>query len=135
HLVVPSAFGPIEWHVHELIYGYVPAIVAGFLLTAVPNWTGRLPIVGTRLLVLFLLWVAGRVVVLTSVWVGAGLAAGIDVSFLALLGGVIAREILAGKDVRNLKVLFGVALLFVGNTLFHLEAITGFGSGYGTRLG
>lgn len=135
HLVVPSAFGPIEWHVHELIYGYVPAIVAGFLLTAVPNWTGRLPIVGTRLLGLFLIWIAGRLVVLTSAWVGAGLAAAIDVSFLALLGGVIAREILAGKDARNLKVLAGVTLLFVGNVLFHLEAIAGFGSGHGTRLG
>ena len=45
-LAVPSAFSPLEWHVHELIYGYVPAIVAGFLLTAVPNWTGRLPVTG-----------------------------------------------------------------------------------------
>jgi uncharacterized protein involved in response to NO len=39
-LSLPTALAPIDWHVHELIYGYVPAIVAGFLLTAVPNWTG-----------------------------------------------------------------------------------------------
>ncbi len=44
YLTLPSAFTPTEWHIHELIYGYVPAIVAGFLLTAVPNWTGRLSV-------------------------------------------------------------------------------------------
>src|SRR6476659_10108247 len=51
-LVLPSAFSPLEWHVHELAYGYVPAVAAGFLLTAVPNWTGRLPVTGTPLLAL-----------------------------------------------------------------------------------
>lgn len=135
HLIVPSAFGPIEWHVHELIYGYVPAIVAGFLLTAVPNWTGRLPVVGTRLLALFLTWIAGRVAVFSSLWIGVAMAAAIDLSFLVLLGSVIAREIVASKDVRNLKVLAGVALPLVGNAAFHLETIAGIGNGLGTRLG
>ena len=51
-LAVPTALSPLEWHAHELVYGYVPAIVAGFLLTAVPNWTGGLPVTGTPLLVL-----------------------------------------------------------------------------------
>lgn len=41
---IPSAFGPVEWHVHEFLWGYLSAVVAGFMLTAVPNWTGRLPI-------------------------------------------------------------------------------------------
>ena len=63
---------PIEWHVHELVYGYVPAIVAGFLLTAVPNWTGRLPVVGTRLAALFGISVAGRFAIFFSSWIGAG---------------------------------------------------------------
>ena len=52
-LEVASAFAPIDWHVHEMLYGYLPAIIAGFLLTAIPNWTGRLPIQGMPLLVLF----------------------------------------------------------------------------------
>lgn len=60
HLVLPSALSPIEWHVHEHVYGYVPAVIAGFLLTAVSNWTGRLPVVGTPLLLLFLTWAGGR---------------------------------------------------------------------------
>jgi len=135
HIDLPSALAPIEWHTHELIYGYVPAIVAGFLLTAVPNWTGRLPVVGTRLAVLFLTWVAGRIAVLSSLYLGVWLSAAIDMAFLAALGYVITREIIAGENTRNLKVLAGVALLLVGNGLFHLEANTGIGAGHGTRLG
>lgn len=135
HLVLPSALGPIEWHVHELVYGYVPAIVAGFLLTAVPNWTGRLPVVGARLAFLFGLWVAGRMAIFFSLWIGTGVAIAIDLAFLAALGGVVAREIIASGNTRNLKVLAGVGLLLVGNVLFHLEWAAGIGSGYGTRLG
>jgi uncharacterized protein involved in response to NO len=134
-VMLPTAFVPITWHVHELVYGYVPAIIAGFLLTAVPNWTGRLPVVGTPLLVLFLIWIAGRIAVLISSWIGAAVVASVDLAFLAALGLVIAREIVAGSNWRNLKVLAVVALLFVGNALFHLEVITGFGDGLGTRLG
>jgi uncharacterized protein involved in response to NO len=135
HLALPSAFEPIEWHVHELVYGYVPAIVAGFLLTAVPNWTGRLPVVGMRLATLFAIWVAGRIAIFFSLWIGAGIAAIIDLAFLVALGFVIAREIIASKNTRNLKVLVGVALLLTGNGLFHLEALGGVGDGHGTRLG
>ena len=52
---------PVDWHVHEMLYGYLPAVVTGFLLTAIPNWTGRLPIQGMPLLVLVSVWLAGRV--------------------------------------------------------------------------
>jgi uncharacterized protein involved in response to NO len=135
HLALPSTLGPLEWHAHELIYGYVPAIVAGFLLTAVPNWTGRLPVVGGRLAVLFLIWIAGRVAIFFSLWIGAGIAAAVDLAFLAVLGLVIAREIIASENTRNLKVLAGVALLLTGNALFHLEAIADIGDGHGMRLG
>ena len=62
-ITLPTAFDPVRWHAHELIYGYVPAIITGFLLTAVPNWTGRLPVVGARLLLLVALWAAGRTAV------------------------------------------------------------------------
>ena len=40
---VAGSYGPVAWHAHELLFGYVSAVVAGFLLTAIPNWTGRLP--------------------------------------------------------------------------------------------
>jgi uncharacterized protein involved in response to NO len=70
------AFSLLEWHVHELVYGYVAAVVAGFLLTAVPNWTGRLPVTGGPLLLLVALWAAGHLAILLAN------AAAIDLLFL-----------------------------------------------------
>ena len=90
-LEVSSAFAPVDWHVHEMLYGYLPAIVAGFLLTAIPNWTGRLPIQGTPLLVLFMVWVAGRFAVTFSTQIGWLPAAIVDCGFLALLIAACAR--------------------------------------------
>lgn len=48
HLTLPTAFDPVSRHAHEFPFGYLGAVIAGFLLTAVPNWTGRLPILGWR---------------------------------------------------------------------------------------
>ena len=132
---IPTAFSPLEWHAHELVYGYVPAIVAGFLLTAVPNWTGRLPVTGGPLLALVAIWAAGRLAVLTSALIGAPLAAVVDLLFLVGLAAVIAREIIAGRNLRNAKVLVLVVLLLVGNALFHGEAMRQASGGYGMRLG
>lgn len=135
HLTLPTLFGASQWHAHELVYGYVPAVVAGFLLTAVPNWTGRLPVVGAPLMVLVSLWALGRVAVLTSSAIGASAAAILDLSFLAMLGGIVGREILAGRDMRNLKVLTAILLLLAGNAMFHAEATWGSSDGYGERIG
>lgn len=135
HISLPTTLAPMEWHAHELIYGYVPAIVAGFLLTAVPNWTGRLPVVGAPLLGLFLLWLAGRIAIFTSAWIGALPAAAVDLVFLLALGAAIGREIIAARNTHNLKVLTGVGLLLAGNVLFHVEHLRAAGSGYGLRLG
>lgn len=135
HVSLPTAFAPVQWHVHEMVFGYVPAIVAGFLLTAVPNWTGRLPVVGWPLAGLFGIWVLGRVAVATSALIGARLAALVDVSFLLALGVVIAREIVASSNTRNLKVLVGVALLAIGNLAFHLEVLLGNIDGRAQHLG
>ena len=135
-LSLPIAVSPIEWHAHELLYGYLPAIAAGFLLTAVPNWTGRLPVTGTPLLGLLLVWVAGRVAMLLSDPIGAPAAAMIDVLFLAVFASVIAREIVRGHSTQNLKVLALIGLLLVGNVLFHLESMQAIQpNGYGTRIG
>ena len=137
HLMPPTAFDMISWHVHEFLYGYLPAVVAGFLLTAVPNWTGRLPLTGTPLLVLVLVWLAGRTAVLFSQHLGPLATAVIDLSFLALLSFVIGREVIAGRNWRNLKVLILIALFFCGNALFHAEAVGAAAAydGYGARLG
>jgi len=134
-LALPTAFSPLEWHIHELLYGFLPAIVAGFLLTAVPNWTGRLPVTGRPLLILFLIWVSGRVAILTSALTGLWFAAIVDLAFLAAMIVVIARELIAGRNVKNARVLLLVGVLFVGNVIFQLEAGLGFREGYGTRTG
>src|SRR3954470_13888468 len=65
-LKLSSAFAPRDWHVHEMLYGYLPAIVTGFLFTAIPNWTGRLPIRGMPLATLVMVWLAGRMAVTLS---------------------------------------------------------------------
>ena len=134
-LQLRTAFGAIDWHVHEMLYGYLPAVVTGFLLTAIPNWTGRLPIQGRPLLVLVLLWLAGRVAVTISTDIGWLTAALIDCGFLALLIAAIAREIVTGKNWRNLRVVALVSLLLVGNIAFHLEAHFHGSAEYGIRIG
>ena len=128
-------FLPVDWHIHEMLFGYLAAIVAGFLLTAVPNWTGRLPVQGLPLLMLVLLWGAGRLAVLLSVSLGWQLTAVIDCAFLAALGLAIAREIVAGRNWRNLKVLVPVAVLLLANGLFHIEAQFYGASDISRRLG
>jgi uncharacterized protein involved in response to NO len=134
-LSLPTAFAPIDWHVHELLYGYLPAIVAGFLLTAVPNWTGRLPVTGKPLLGLVLIWIAGRVAVAGSAWIGRSPAAAIDLLFLATVAAVAFREIVASGNRSNLKVLLLVGLLLAGNASFHLESAWAGAAAYGTRVG
>jgi uncharacterized protein involved in response to NO len=134
-LTLSTAFGPIDWHVHEMLYGYLPAVVTGFLLTAIPNWTGRLPIQGMPLLTLVAVWLAGRVAVTFSAEIGWLLAAILDVSFLILVIAATAREIVAGKNWRNLRVIAMVTLLLAGNIAFHLEAHFNGSAEYGARIG
>jgi uncharacterized protein involved in response to NO len=134
-LQLRTAFGAIDWHVHEMLYGYLPAVVTGFLLTAIPNWTGRLPIQGAPLSVLVVLWLAGRVAVTLSAEIGWLSAALIDCGFLALLIAAIAREIVAGKNWRNLRVVALVGLLLIGNIAFHLESHVSGSADYGVRIG
>ncbi|WP_374545973.1 NnrS family protein [Rhodoblastus sp.] len=119
---LPNAFQPMDWHAHEALFGYGGAVVAGFLLTAVPNWTGRLPLRGRPLLILFAVWFAGRMAMALSAGLGWAVVAVIDCAFLALLCAAIAREIAAGKNWRNARVLVVVVLLLAANVLFHVEA-------------
>ncbi|MHA6688241.1 NnrS family protein [Mesorhizobium sp. A556] len=117
-----SEFAPLDWHVHEMIFGYVAAVVTGFLLTAIPNWTGRLPVQGAPLLALVLLWLAGRFAVFFSSEIGWLAAAVIDGAFLLAVVIAAVNEIVAGRNWRNLKVVAPVSVLFVSNLLFHAEA-------------
>ena len=120
-LALPTQFDPLAWHRHEMLFGFVGAVVAGFLLTAIPNWTGRLPIAGKPLAVLFSLWAAARMAVLFSAEIGAVPAALLDVGFFAVLAGVTGREVLAAKN-RNLPVVGIILLLGLACALDHAAA-------------
>src|SRR6476661_2900452 len=109
-LSLPAALEPLAWHRHEMLFGFVGAVIAGFLLTAVPNWTGRLPIAGWPLAGLFSLWAAARLALLFSATVSLWLAAFLDVSFFLVLGLLAAREVLEAQN-RNIPVV-GMILLF-----------------------
>lgn len=123
NLALPTVLEPAAWHFHELLFGYVAAVLAGFVLTAIPNWTGRLPLHGRPLLMLVLFWLAGRVAVALSALIGAWAAAAIDLLFLAALASVILREIVAGQNWRNLPVVAAVILFFFCNVLLHYETL------------
>ena len=104
-----------------MLFGFVGAIIAGFLLTAIPNWTGRLPIAGWPLAGLVGLWAAGRLSVLFSAWTGMTAAAIIDSGFYFVLAGLAAREVLAAKN-RNLPPVAMVFLMGVANATDHAGA-------------
>jgi len=121
YVALPSAFDPLSWHRHEMLFGFVGAIIAGFLLTAIPNWTGRLPIAGPPLAMLFGLWLAARLAVLCSGILGGGAAAALDVGFFLVLAGVAGREVFAAKN-RNAPIVGMVLLLGVANATDHAGA-------------
>ena len=106
-------------HAHEMLYGYLAAIICGFSLTAIPNWTGRAPVAGTGLAALFAVWIAGRA---ASIGFDAMAATIIDIAFLFALAAVAWREILAGQNWRNLPVAGLLTLFALSHLLFHLPA-------------
>lgn len=130
-----SVFVPRDWHIHEMLFGYIGAVVAGFLLTAVPNWTGRLPLLGKPLIALFSIWVAGRIAICISASIGWGAAAIVDSAFLILLAAAAAREIAAGKKWDSLKIVAIVSLFAICNMAFHLEAHFAGMADYSVRAG
>lgn len=133
---LPSVFPPLVWHVHEMVFGFGLATVAGFLFTAVPNWTGRMPLQGAALGWLVGLWVLGRVAVFCSAWVGEAIAVPVDLAFPLALVAVMGREILAGRNWRNLPILGALGVLLAADVWVHL-GVLGFTSNAqsGNRLG
>jgi uncharacterized protein involved in response to NO len=117
--------GPIGWHGHEMLFGYATAALCGFILTAVPNWTGRLPVSGAALLALVLLWLAGRILLVLPVTAGSPLGAIADSLFLPVLAFVIAREVVAGRNWQNLRIAGVIAALAGLNIGFHIGVAAG----------
>jgi uncharacterized protein involved in response to NO len=120
---LPTAFGQTTWHAHEMLFGYVAAVMTGFVLTAIPNWTGRVPLQGTPLAWLAALWAAGRLAVAFSASIGVVIAAIIDVAFLAMVIAIVVREIVAGRNWRNLPVVILFAVALLANILIHAGSL------------
>ena len=131
-LAVPEALTGRDWHIHEMIFGFVAAALGGFILTAVPNWTGRLPVRGWPLGGLALLWLLGRFAMLS----GHPVLMLVDTLFLFVLAAVVAREIIGGRNKRNLVVVGMIILIALANLWTHLERLEIVAQdGYGWRFG
>ena len=133
---LPTRFDPLTWHIHEMLFGFVMAAVGGFLLTAIASWTKRLPLSGYPLALLTGLWVLGRIACLISADLPAWLAIGGDLSFPVALLAVAAREIIAGRNWRNLLITAPIAVFVVADLLMDLESLSfTVPGGLGWRLG
>lgn len=118
-------FGAPLWHAHEMIFGFAPAVLAGFLLTAIPNWTGSLPVSGGPLIWLVSLWCLGRVAMAAAALTGVPIASMLDAAFLPVFLALCLREIIRGRKWADLKVLAGVFAISLGNIGFHLAVALG----------
>lgn len=116
YIQLPGYLSGLDWHSHEMIFGFAPAVIAGFLLTAVRNWTGLPTASGAALAGLAGLWLAGRVLVITGPVAPAMV---VDLLFLPVLGVTLAMPILASRNLRNLKVLAILAVLAILNLGYH----------------
>jgi len=107
------------WHSHEMLFGFAAAVIAGFLFTAVQNWTGLPTPKGTALAGLTALWLAARVLIVKG---PAAIAAIVDVAFLPAIAVAVAIPILRSKNVRNYKVIAVVLALAASHGVFHLAS-------------
>ncbi len=134
---LPLRGGALAWHIHETLFGFIAAAMAGFLTTAVPQWTGAKPIAGTPLALLVLLWLAGRAAWIVSGALPGWLVAAIDLAFLPALCIALGASIVRVRQWRNLPVIVLVSILAAANAAVHAEMLDLWADGLmtGSRLG
>ncbi|MDX2322023.1 MAG: NnrS family protein [Moritella sp.] len=115
--------GGLWWHIHEMLFGFGCAIVAGFLLTAIQNWTGLRGVSGLPLLGLFMLWLAGRVALLLPTLLNDYVIILIDLSFLPAVAYILAKPLLKIKQYRNLFFVPLLVLFTIANIEMHLAKL------------
>lgn len=115
-----SPADPVLWHAHEMLVGFIMATIAGFVLTAGANWTGRPPVSGMALGSLVLAWLLGRIAMLLAGLIPGTAVAILDMLFPLLLLALFGKEIVAAGNKRNYKIVGFIALLAAINLLFHL---------------
>jgi uncharacterized protein involved in response to NO len=116
-------FADTYWHAHEMLLGYTVAVISGFLLTAVKNWTGRQTLTGCQLASLCLLWLYGRILPFYAGWLPDALIALVDFSFLPVLAYHISKPVIEAKQFKNLVFVGLLLLLALGNGLIHAEML------------
>ena len=122
-LTAANYFSPGNWHAHEMLLGYSVAVIAGFLLTAVKNWTGKPTLTGDKLAGLALLWLYGRILPFYAGLLPDGLIAAVDIAFLPLLAYYISLPIMQARQFKNLSFIGLLLLLTLGNGLIHAESL------------
>jgi len=115
------AMAPHAWHAHEMLFGYTMAVIAGFFLTAVPNWTGAKPVNGGALVLLSAAWLAGRAAVWMSAHLPMALVAAVDLAFIPMLLALVAKALLRRWAPRNFVFIPILTLLLIANALVHAE--------------
>jgi uncharacterized protein involved in response to NO len=119
----PGWMSPLLWHAHEMLFGFVMGAVAGFLLTAVPNWTATPPVRGVRLAALACLWLAGRLAFACAAWLPALAVAVVDLAFLPTLGYALGRPLADRRQRHNHGFLGLLGVLFAANAAWHADAL------------
>lgn len=117
-------YAPRDWHAHEMLFGFLPAVITGFLLTAIPNWTERPPLRGVPLFLLVALWLSGRLAIAIP-WPAPLVSAVVDSTFLVVLAAFVWREITAGKAWDRTPIGVIISLYAGANILFHILALRG----------
>ena len=115
-----SGLSPNMWHAHEMIFGYAMAVVAGFLLTAIKNWTGEEVLRGKPLALLLILWLVARLLPLSGLMVPIEILAAVDVAFLFFLSIVCLLPVLKVKQYKQAGIISKLLLLMVCNVFFYL---------------
>lgn len=114
-----SSWPPMLWHAHEMLFGFIASAIAGFLLTAVPSWTGQKGFAGRPLVILAGLWLAGRLLIATSGLWPPMLVAGVDLAFLPALAALVAVPLLRSRN-RNTPLLAVLTLFWLTNVTFYI---------------
>lgn len=122
---LPTTFAPSVWHAHEMLFGFVPATLAGFFLTAVPNWTGMPPLAGWRLVGLATIWLAGRIAFWCAAFAPPWLVAAVDLAFIPALAATVGPYLLRSDAKRQRVFMVIFALLWTSDLLIHLTWLGG----------
>jgi len=120
HFTLNTSLSITQWHAHEMLYGYTMAVIAGFLLTAISNWTGIQTIQGRKLAFVFLLWILARVLMFWGQPIF--LTAAVDILFMLTLLCAVISPIIRGHQRKQLGIATMLTLLTIGNICFYLGA-------------